>query len=415
VHPGPDITVPAAASLAGVPPTQARQDLGELARAHLIGEHLPGRYAFHNLLRAYAAGQAAAQDEQAWLAAAGRVADHYLHTAGAAVALTARSYDPVAIGPARPGVTPEYLEGYQQALAWFEAERQVLVAVITLASGTGFDTHAWQIPWAMSDFLTMRGHWHQWAAIQRIAVAAATRAGDTAGQAQALRLLAWVCAWLGDHDEALAHGTASLRLCQQTGDRAGEANAHHFLAGRQLLSVAAPGDSHGGWADALGHAEQALRLYQAVGYRSAEISALAMVAGSHILLGNCQQARACCQRALIVSADAGHLHDEANIWQALGYAECCLGNLAEAAACCQVALRLAREFGDLHGEAVALISLGDTRHASGELRQARDAWQQALDILDDLHLSAADEVRVKLASHNDRSHPEPPVAASGKR
>ncbi len=34
---------------------QARQALGELARARLLAEHAPGRYAFHDLLRAYAA------------------------------------------------------------------------------------------------------------------------------------------------------------------------------------------------------------------------------------------------------------------------------------------------------------------------------------------------------------------------
>ncbi|HEU4423406.1 MAG TPA: BTAD domain-containing putative transcriptional regulator, partial [Pilimelia sp.] len=54
IHPGPDISTPAAASLAGIPPDQARPLLAELARAHLITEHRPGRYAFHDLMRAYA-------------------------------------------------------------------------------------------------------------------------------------------------------------------------------------------------------------------------------------------------------------------------------------------------------------------------------------------------------------------------
>ena len=59
MHPGPDITAPAAASLAGLPPRQAHRALHELARAHLIAEQVPGRYAFHALLRAYAAEQPA--------------------------------------------------------------------------------------------------------------------------------------------------------------------------------------------------------------------------------------------------------------------------------------------------------------------------------------------------------------------
>jgi DNA-binding SARP family transcriptional activator len=56
-HPGPDITAPAAARLADLPLPQAQDALRDLARAHLVSEHLPGRYACHDLLRAYAAEQ----------------------------------------------------------------------------------------------------------------------------------------------------------------------------------------------------------------------------------------------------------------------------------------------------------------------------------------------------------------------
>jgi DNA-binding SARP family transcriptional activator len=62
LHPGPDITIPAAASLAGIPPPQAGQALDELTEAHLIAEHSPGRYAMNDLLRAYAAEQARNHD-----------------------------------------------------------------------------------------------------------------------------------------------------------------------------------------------------------------------------------------------------------------------------------------------------------------------------------------------------------------
>ena len=43
VHCGPDITVAAAASLAGVPRPDARRALAELAGASLAAEHRPGR------------------------------------------------------------------------------------------------------------------------------------------------------------------------------------------------------------------------------------------------------------------------------------------------------------------------------------------------------------------------------------
>jgi hypothetical protein len=61
VHPGPDIS--AAASLAGTNQAETDRSLAELTRAHLLAEHRPGRYTFHDLLRVYAAEQAAATDD----------------------------------------------------------------------------------------------------------------------------------------------------------------------------------------------------------------------------------------------------------------------------------------------------------------------------------------------------------------
>jgi DNA-binding SARP family transcriptional activator len=62
LHPGPDIALAAAAQLADVSPQQAREALGELTRAHLLTQHTPGRYTFHDLLRAYATHLSTTQD-----------------------------------------------------------------------------------------------------------------------------------------------------------------------------------------------------------------------------------------------------------------------------------------------------------------------------------------------------------------
>src|SRR5262249_62061271 len=62
LHPGPDLTAPAAASLAGQSRPEARRLLAALTGANLINEHQPGRYAFHDLLRTYAAAQVRAHD-----------------------------------------------------------------------------------------------------------------------------------------------------------------------------------------------------------------------------------------------------------------------------------------------------------------------------------------------------------------
>ena len=85
VHPGPDISLSAAASLAGMLRAAAGAALRELTRTHMVAEYLPARFTFHDLLRAYAADQAERHDpEPERRAAAHRVLDHYLHTAMAA-------------------------------------------------------------------------------------------------------------------------------------------------------------------------------------------------------------------------------------------------------------------------------------------------------------------------------------------
>jgi len=389
LHPGPDISVPAAVSLAGAEETAARRLLGELARAHLIAEHVPGRYAFHDLMRAYAAGLARDTDsEPGREAAVGRVLDHYLHTAACAAIVMSPSYEPVALAPPRPGTAPEQPADYRQALAWFEAEHQVLLAAVTLANSSGFGSHAWQLPWAMDPHLLVRGHYRELAAAQRTALAAATRAGDVAGQAVSSRLLADACIDLGDYDQALGHFASSLRLHQQLGNRLGEAKVRHNLG---CLA-----EQQGRYADALGHAEQALRLYQAVGHKAAEADALNAVGWCRGLLGDYQQARAYCRQALALFAEVGHRRGEGNAWDSLGYAEHHLGNLSEAVACYERALSISREVGHRWGEAEALIHLGDTRHADGDLPQAREAWQQARAILEDIQHPDAAKVRAKL-------------------
>jgi tetratricopeptide (TPR) repeat protein/transcriptional regulator with XRE-family HTH domain len=396
LHPGPDITAPAAASLAGVGEPDARRLLRELARACLIAEHVPGRHAFHDLLRVYAAAQADDTDsDPERQAATGRVLDHYLHTACAGSLVLEPAHEPVALAPSRPGTAAERHTHYRQALAWFEAEHQVLLATIALADSSGFAVHAWQLPWAMAPFLQARGRYPETAATQRTALAAATGLGDTAGQALSSRLLAIACTDLGDHEQARTHLARSLDLYRKLGNRLGEGKTH------QQLGVAA--ERQGRYAQALACAEQALRLYQGSGHRAAEADALNNVGWYHALLGDYQQARTFCQQALALSVEVGHRGVEGYAWDSLGYAEHYLGNFGEAVACYQRTLRISQESGDRSLEAGTLTHLGDTRYAAGELPQARQAWQQALAIFEDIQHPDADQLRDKLASADETS------------
>jgi tetratricopeptide (TPR) repeat protein len=389
LHPGPDISVPAAASLAGLDVAKARGLLVRLAGACLITEHVPGRYALHDLLRAYAAEQARGLDPRSGPRdASRRVLDYYVRSAAAADRLLNPLRDPIDLGSPPPGTAPESFANFGQAMAWFEAEHAVLVAAVTLAVRQGFDTCAWQLPWALASFLDRRAHWHDWEAVQRTAVAAAQRLGDKAAQAHSRRGLGHVCVVLGSYQDAHDQFEHALRLYSELGDRIGQARAHHDTAwsyGKQ-----------GRFQEGLDHSQQALRLARAAGDCPTEAKALNGIGWHSAHLGNYQRALASCQQALDLARDLGSRFEQAGAWDSLGYARDHLGDHAEAITCYNHALSVYRELGDRYYQARTLARLGDTCQAAGQPQAARDARQQALAILDDLHHPDAIKVRATL-------------------
>ena len=391
LHPGPDISIPAAASLAATGQPEARRLLRELARDCLITEHAPGRYAFHDLLRAYAARQARdCETQHDRDTATIRALDHYLHTAARAGGLLRPFHEQFTLGPPLPGTCPERPADRRQAVAWFEAEHDVLLAAVAFAAETGADRHAWQIACAMNVYLYRRGYLQALVSVMVSAVAAAGRLGDAPGQAMSLQALGSAFIGTGDYDQAHAHLQRCLQLYQRLDDRAGE--------GRTQKSLSVLAGAQGRYVDGLGHTEQGLRLSRATGHEALEAEMLNGVAWTHALLGNYQQARAFCQQSLALIAKLGGCHFEGDVWDTLGYIEFRLGDFAQAADHFELALALCHDGGDRYAEAAILTHVGNARHATGELPKARRAWQQALAIYGDLQHPRAHKVRAKLAS-----------------
>ncbi len=390
LHPGPDISVAAAASLAALPVDQARSLLNQLAAAHLIAEHAPARYTFHDLLRVYATDLAhATESDEERHAATGRVLDHYLHTAHTAALLLDPARDPLTLAPPQPGLTPEHPTDYQQALDWFTAEHAVLLAIVEHCATAGLDTHTWQLVWTFATFLHRRGHWHDWAAVQHAAVKAAAVLADPAAQARAHRNLALAYSRLGQLDDARAHLRHALDLNLQVGDLIGQAHTHH--------SFAIIWDRLGRFGEALTHARQALDLFRAAGHRRWQAHGLNAVGYAQARFGDYQQALTYCQQALALHQELGDRDGQAATWDSLGYVHHHLGHHTQALVSYQHAIDLNRDLGNRYREATALTDLGDTHHTSGSPRAASAAWQQALTILDQLDHPDADQVRTKLA------------------
>ena len=389
LHPGPDFTAPAAASLASTSLPRAREVLDELTDRHLLTKPSPGRWALHDLVRAYAAEQATAMDAAARSAAVARMLGHYLHTGHAAALLMNPSRQLIELAPAMAGVPAEHLADYEEALAWFEAERHALLSAVAVAADAGFGVHAWQIAWTMTDFLHRRGFWLDLAAINRVALAAAKRLGDVAGQAESSRMVAFTSARAGDYDQARAFLADCLSLCRRSGNRALEAHVYQTLAW-----VSAQEDRY---FDSLSHAEQALALFRAIGDRDGEARALNNIGYAHLRLGDRRLARTFCEQAVHIQREEGSRHGEAVALDSLGDAEHQLGRHAEAIECYERAIGFFRELGERYGEAETLVHLGDAAVAAAQPQEAHDAWGQALAIFDDLRHPHAGQVRRRLS------------------
>ncbi len=389
LHAGPDISAAAAGRLADLPPDEARKTLGELTRAHLLFEPTPGRFGCHDLLRAYASELTQSLDSEAERrAATGRMLDHYLHTAASAALLLHPTRRPVTLVSAAPGAMPEYIAGIPHALAWFQAERRVLMAVAERAAETGFDGHAWQIPWAMSWFLETQGRWHEWTITEQIALAAARRLGDRAAQAGALQRSGYANALLGNYDDAYAQLGQALRIHTENRDQAGQAYAHNGLAG--MLNF------QGRYEEALGHAEQALDSYTLLGDQSGRALALNSCGWFHTVLGDQPRAISYASQALDLFRKLGNLDGAAGALDSLGYAEQQGGRFTEATRYYREAAELNREIGNRWGLAETLNHLGDAELANGHRAEARTAWEEALLILDDLGHPDAGPIQGKL-------------------
>ena len=376
-----------------MPKAQPRHTLAELTRAHLVSERIPGRFAFHDLLRAYATEVAYTYDPEDYRHAARcRVLDHYLHSAYRADEVLHRHRDrPFTPAAASPGATPECAVDQKQALDWFESEHAVLLAA--LRDAAGFDTHIWQLASALASYFKHQGHWRDWRDSQTMALDASRRLSDKRAQALSHSLLGSAFVHLSNYDHAHTHLQHALDIFGELNDNAGQAYAHHSLL--PML------ERQGLYRDALQHSQQALSLFKAAGQDIGRARALNAVGWFHAQLGDYAQALASCQEALDLQREIGDRFGQAETYDSLGYAHSHLGHQQEATTCYQQAINTYDELGDRYNVADTLVALGDANQAFGDSESARIAWQRALTILEQLDHPRTDSVQARMRESNE--------------
>jgi DNA-binding SARP family transcriptional activator/Tfp pilus assembly protein PilF len=366
---GPSIGLPAAAALIGEPQDPVADALEVLVDANLLESPAPDRYRLHDLLRAYAAERAQADDPpQAVDDAVRRVLEWYLRTADAAAAVVAPYRDRVPLDPAEPGREPLVFGTAEQALAWCEQERSNLVAATRQAAAHGLHDIAWKLPVAIAVCFDRHGYRAESLATHHMALASARELGDRPAEAWVLNNIAMV---LGQQhvDDAIGYFEQALAVVREGGDRWAEARAANNLAFCYLIL--------GRHEEAVGPLLDALQMQREVGRRYGEAVALTNLGDAYVELGRYDEAIARSQEALAIAREVDSARDQGYALYNLGRANLALGRLAEATDLFEQALAIHRAAGERSGEAQDLHRVGTAYAQAGRLTEARTAWMDA--------------------------------------
>ena len=379
--PGPSADRAAVASLADLDDGAAGSLLDELAQGHLITEVQPGRFAMHDLIRAYAAGLAVGTDSATDRRAAlyRLLARYYQGRVIEATYLIARGRHPVT------GMDRPYFAGRSDASAWLAAERAALLATVTTGQAAGFHDLVVRLAETLDAFLDMTGWREDRVALQRTAVAAARAAGNLRVQADTIRNLGLAERGMGRNEHALNRLRESLELSHAAGDARGEARTFRVL-GILLGEMGRQQEAHG-------YTERAVDLLRDLG-GTGLANALNELGYAYAETGDYAPARKYCLEALEASAgEAMPERTRAATLDSLGYIEHLDGNLDEAAAYYRAAVDLRREIGERSAEASSLLGLGQVTEDAGDPAAAARVRSEAVVILEDLGHPDADAVR----------------------
>lgn len=359
--PGPDVTRDAAAALAGTTAQEAERLLDRLAGAHLLSQYMPGRYTFHDLLRAYAAGLA--HDDEA----AQRLYDWYVDATRAAVTLL---YPHMLFLP-HPACAAGFAD-HAKALAWLDEERPNLLAAVT----HGPPRAAWLLADALRGYLMARMHTVDWLTIAEAGLAAARADGDLKAQAAARLSLGDVHQRLSQYPRAVDHYTLGLDLARQAEWLDGQAALL-----RNLGNVYWP---LGRLGDAAEHYRQALALYEQTGQLAGQALSVGSLGLASRHLGRLAEAAAHLGRALVLFRQIGSRSAEAACCGNLGEVHHDLGRFDHAIDHLTRSLELYRETGDRGGEADTLRVLAAVHRDTGADQRAFELARAALDLAADI-------------------------------
>ncbi|MBN6034099.1 BTAD domain-containing putative transcriptional regulator [Amycolatopsis sp. 195334CR] len=378
LHPGPDVSLPAAAALLGLPVRETRDLLTALVHANLIASVARDR--FHDLLRAYAAEHAHDLDhEDDRRQALDALLTWYAHTAHNADRLLYPASTRLVSRPPEPRC-PHPLADRNHAWAWFTAERANLIAALHHAADAELDEHALGLVDAFG-FLVLMGGWDERITTADAALVSARRAGDHAHEANVLLARGEALVHLNRPD-AEADLTRAAELARETGHTPVRIAALNDL-GRLMLG-------QGRHADARRFLDTALTLSRGVDTGRWEAIVNGMLAKVHTDAGDHGKAIEHGQRSARLRHRIGDSDGEACALTSLAKAWQGLGEHDRAIAHCRQAIALGRASLGSQDETLAppLAVLAGSLHHLGRVGEALECWREAAAIYAERGLDA---------------------------
>ncbi|AGL17237.1 BTAD domain-containing putative transcriptional regulator [Actinoplanes sp. N902-109] len=340
-------------------PRTAGRDLDRLVDAHMLtmaGTDAAGqlRYRFHDLVRLFAREQTPRDEADdvlgrgfgAWLAVAEQLEPR----------LPGPCFAPIAGRAPRPAV-PDIVADLVglDPLTWFDAEQATLRAAIRQACAAGHDEVAFDLAQRMEKYFDVRGLQADWAATNRLALAACQAAGNVRGEAVMLRGLIDVTTWIEtDHTgaamtRALTEAARLQELFRSVGELGGMADAAVMRSwsltamGRHAAAIDAATESLG-WADTAGHLGGQARAHVALAVALGESGRLPEAVG-HLF------------QALSCARELGNPRYEATVLQFLGMGHSEAGQFDVAEGFLTESLAITRRHGDVYTEVLSMITM----------------------------------------------------------
>jgi DNA-binding SARP family transcriptional activator/tetratricopeptide (TPR) repeat protein len=410
LSPCAQISLPAAAALAGSTLAEAEQAIAALLDHHLLERAPAGQYRFHDLTREYAARCAGRDDSRAeQRQAVARLLDYYLHTADEADRVLhpfrRRPAGPAAQLPAvgRPLAAPE------EASAWLESEWRNILQAAQYASRHEWKRMCADLTHALAGFVAVRAYWHEAIAAHAVALQACRDLADPPRIARASLELGEVSQQTGRHEAALPLAEEAAAIYRSLGDARGEAEAldqvgmAHQRAARAREALAyfdeaqtlyeGAGDSHGvattlnhagitcwhlgRYPDAMGHLRDALSLYRQAGDMRGEAKTLNNLGRMQLYCGYHREALESYQESLKIFSEIGGAQNEAILYQNIGGVYDYKGSYEEGLAAYRRALAIYRGIGDLFNQAGVLNDIGSLYHKAEYYDEALIHHEQA--------------------------------------